>query len=223
MRTKLLSLICLALAYPGCNYHINALDPQLQPPKSTDSGTHDPDVALGGEDLLVDLSIPDSAGNQGDVPGEVAAEVTEVPGCTDSDALNYDSEATSDDGSCLFNVTITFNLDMSCAEDVVWPQVAGGETFGMPGDHPMSDPDADGIWTATVTLPPALGTNYTYTSDECDDWSCKEQIGGQECAMPPYDDRYLNTGSEDHEVNECFGQCGEGLCGDCSGDDPPGE
>jgi len=91
----------------------------------------------------------------------------------------------------------------------------------MPGDNPMSDPDKDDIWTVSIELPPALGTNYTYTSDACPNWSCKEQIGGQDCAEPPYDDRYLNTGTEDHTVAECFGRCGEGFCGQCPLDSPP--
>jgi hypothetical protein len=219
MNNCLLSLVCLALMCPGCDYHINALDPQLQPPKTFHTGDSLEETSELAEDLRTDPGSKDIFGEMGERPAEVVDEVKEVAGCTDEAALNYDPEATSDDGSCLFNVTITFNLDMSCAADLVLPHVAGGDTFGMPGDHPMSDEDGDGIWTVQVTLPPALGTNYTYTSDACDNWSCKEQIGGQECAMPPYDDRYLNSGTEDHEVNECFGQCGDGPCGDCAGDE----
>ena len=37
-----------------------------------------------------------------------------IPGCTDSLASNYDSLATSDDGSCLYSVT--FNVDMNCED-----------------------------------------------------------------------------------------------------------
>jgi len=201
----------------GCDYHINALDPQLQPPKYTDFTAFEPDVGRVDEELVEDLDLPDGV-DETEALQEVTAEVAEVAGCTDEAALNFDPEATSEDGSCLYNVTVTFNLDMSCATEVVLPHVAGGDTFGMPGDNPMSDPDGDGVWSVQISLPPALGTNYTYTSDACEDWSCKEAIGGQECAMPPYDDRYLNSGSEDHEVNECFGQCGEGPCGECPGD-----
>lgn len=206
------TVICLS-----CNYHVNALDPQLQPPKSTDSGPSAPVADLVVADLQPDLGSAADWSVEEVVAGEVLFEVSEVAGCTDEDALNYDPEATADDGSCLFNVTLTFNLDMACVEVVETPQVAGGDNFGMPGDHPMADPDGDGIWTVQVTLPPALGTGYTYTNGACEDWSCKEQIGGQDCANPPYDDRYLNSGTEDHEINECFGQCGEGVCGDCLG------
>ena len=214
MRIAVITLLGCSVTCFACNYHINALDPQLQPAKSMDTGAVQPDSEEAVQDVLAELvAVVDGVPEE--VSGEVVGEVKEVPGCTDEDALNYDPDATSDDGSCLFNVTLTFNLDMSCVAVVETPHVAGGDTFGMPGDHPMSDPDGDGIWTVEVTLPPALGTGYTYTNGVCEDWSCKEQIGGQECANPPYDDRYLNSGTEDHEVNECFGQCGEGPCGDC--------
>jgi hypothetical protein len=215
----LLALLCLLVTGAGCNYHINALDPQLQPPKTLHTADSLDATGEPAEELRTDPGPKDIVDEMVERPAEIAFEMIEVTGCTDEAALNYDPEATSDDGSCLFNVTITFNLDMSCAANVVLPHVAGGDTFGMPGDNPMADEDGDGIWTVQVTLPPALGTNYTYTSDACENWSCKEQIGGQECATPPYDDRYLNSGTEDHEVNECFGQCGAGPCGECAADE----
>ena len=38
--------------------------------------------------------------------------LSNIPGCTDSLASNYDPLATVDDGSCLYSVT--FNVDMNC-------------------------------------------------------------------------------------------------------------
>lgn len=186
----------------GCGYRFNAFDPQLQQPNPGYE-----DVEAG-----VDVSLPELAAEA--VSGEVEVEIV-IPGCTDADALNYNSAATVDDGSCMKNVFVTFNLDTSCTASAAAPQVAGGETFGMPGDNPMSDPDGDGVWSVTIELPPMLSSSYTYTSAVCDDWSCKENIAGQDCAVPPYSDRSLNSGTEDHDVNACFGNCGDGSCGQC--------
>ncbi len=210
LMSKLMGTVILATA---CNYHFNAFDPQLQPPANKAGKDVFPDLAEAEDGAARELSPA-----EGDAWAEVTLEVVEaVPGCTDEEALNYDPGATEDDGSCLFNVTITFKLDMSCADDATAPQVAGGNTFGMPGDHPMADPDGDNIWEVAITLPPALSTGYTYTSDACQDWSCKEDISGQDCATDPYSDRLLNTGTQDHEIKACFGQCGDGFCGACEG------
>jgi hypothetical protein len=110
-------------------------------------------------------------------------------------------------------VDLTFNLDMSDVEtspDGVF--LAGGGTFGSPGDNPMSDEDGDDIWTITVTLPSNLSTDYTFLNGNCPDWSCKENIGGQDCAVPPYNDRHIDLGEQDVTVNACFAVCGDGFC-----------
>jgi hypothetical protein len=126
----------------ACGYHANAFDPQLQPPAGRT--IDDAVVEAGGQEDLAGLELP---GMRVDVVEESQTEVTiPVAGCMDEAALNYDVEATEDDGSCLYNVTLTFKLDMTCAADETAPQVAGGNTFGMPGDHPMADPDGDHIW-----------------------------------------------------------------------------
>ena len=222
--------ICVLLV--SCGYHFNAFDPQLEPPKEQPSGLTD---GAGSDGLVEDVTSSADIAGPGldagsDLSGEAAehddagqlelVEEVEVAGCTDPDALNYDPQATTDDGSCLKNVLVTFELDMSCYKNTVAPQVAGGETFGMPGDNPMSDPDGDDVWSVTIELPPMLSSSYTYTSDICDDWNCKENISGQDCAVPPYNDRSLNTGTEDHSIEACFSKCGEGHCGQCPVDAP---
>jgi len=100
-------------------------------------------------------------------------------------------------------VDLTFNLDMSDVEtspDGVF--LAGGGTFGSPGDNPMSDADGDDVWTITVTLPANLSTDYTFLNGNCPDWSCKESIGGQDCAVPPYNDRHIDLGEKRN--SECL-------------------
>jgi hypothetical protein len=112
-------------------------------------------------------------------------------------------------------VILTFNLDMSGVEtssEGVF--VGGGGTFGVPGENPMSDDDGDDVWTATFELPAGLSTDYTFLNGNCGDWSCKENIAGQDCAVPPYSDRHIDLGSDDVTVNACFAVCGDGSCSD---------
>ena len=113
------------------------------------------------------------------------------------------------------NVTITFNLDMSDADAVSdgGVFVAGGSLFGVAGDNPLVDTDGDGIYTGTVTLPENSGSHYTFLNGNCSDWSCKEQIGGQDCSdVSNYNDRRIDWMSADTTVNACFARCGDGSC-----------
>jgi hypothetical protein len=227
--------LILAALLAGCN--ANCFDPQVQPPKQQDVGGGGEELPGGDSRGPVDDLAADRSGGGGDLePGDGGTDVQEpaditaesggdvpVSGCTDPEALNFDPSATEDDGSCLFPVAVTFNVDMSCAKGVVAPQVAGGNTFGMPGDHPMADPDGDEVWTVTVPIASGLATAYTFTSDVCPDWSCKEKIGGQECATEPYDDRFFTMGTTDVTIDACFGVCGNGFCGQCPPGSPPPE
>jgi hypothetical protein len=110
-------------------------------------------------------------------------------------------------------VTLTFNLDMSGVEtSTEGVFVGGGGTFGNPGDNPMSDDDGDDIWTLSFEFPANLSTDYTFLNGNCSDWSCKEDIAGQECAVDPYNDRHIDLGTDDVTVNACFAVCGDGTC-----------
>ena len=141
-----------------------------------------------------------------------------VAGCTDETALNYNPDATVDDGTCYYEgdfVNITFNVDFSCEGADPDPFLAGGDTFGNPGDNPMTDLDGDGIYSITVQMLPNTGTDYTFTNGACGDWSCKESIAGQDCATDPWSDRHIDVGEDDVIVNTCFAQCVDGTCGEC--------
>jgi hypothetical protein len=226
------SLLLSLLLAVACN--ANAFNPQQQPPKQQDDEedafapeVDGPDADVIPEDTgaPADVASPEPDGDAKPAPEDAgtAESVQDVPvaGCTDPEALNYDPGATVDDGSCILPVSVTFNLDTSCASNVVAPQVAGGNTFGMPGDHPMSDPELDDIWTVTIPLSAGFSTYYTYTLDACTDWSCKEKIGGQDCAKGDYDDRFFTMGSQSMVIDACFSVCGDGFCGQCPADAPP--
>ena len=110
-------------------------------------------------------------------------------------------------------VDVTFNVNMS-NEDVSPDGVflAGGNDFGLPGDNPMTDAGG-GIWTITRQVASPYTGNYTFLNGNCGDWSCKEDISGQDCASGAFNDRILSNITENHVVNTCFGECTtDGTC-----------
>jgi len=113
-------------------------------------------------------------------------------------------------------VDMTFNVNLT--NEIISPDgvyLAGGITFGQPGDIPMLDTDNDDIYSVTLTLPTGLRDYYTFTNGNCPgDFSCKEQLGGQACASPEFfNDRLLIVPSTDQTIDVCFGFCTEdGSC-----------
>ena len=71
---------------------------------------------------------------------------------------------------------------------------AGGGFLGDAMALPLSDPDGDGTWEGTTTVPPSQsGTgHYIFLNSPSNggDWGAKENLGGQPCGDPGnYDDR----------------------------------
>ena len=117
------------------------------------------------------------------------------------------------------NVSVTFNLNMSSVANPDVPHLAGGADFGVPGDNPMTDADGDNVWTITVEVPSGYTGYYTFTNGACQDWSCKEYIGGQDCADPSHwNDRLLENVTSSFTISTCFSQCTtDGTCAAISG------
>ena len=92
--------------------------------------------------------------------------------------------------------------------------LAAGDYFGVPGDNPMSDDDGDGIWTITMAMPLGYSGAYTFTNGACGDWSCKENIVGQDCAYGTWSDRFLEeVTANGATISTCFAQCtSDGFC-----------
>ena len=86
-----------------------------------------------------------------------------VPGCTDATANNYDSIATTDDGSCMYDVT--FTVDLSCESFTPGYVAATGPSEGWScGTYALTDGDANGVWEGTFSMP--AGTfEYIYCAD----------------------------------------------------------
>ena len=95
-----------------------------------------------------------------------------APGCTDSTANNYDASANSDDGSCMYDITLT--VDLNCESFTPGYVAATGPSDGWScGTYALSDVDGDGIWDGTFSLP--AGTfEYLYCADG---WAENETAG----------------------------------------------
>lgn len=110
--------------------------------------------------------------------------------------------------ACGEGVNFTWNLGVADPDPTgVW--LAGGAEFGAPGGvYEMTDEDGDGIFSITIERTASFEGYYTFTNGNCPDFSCKEDISGQDCARPEnFNDRYLDLGTT--EVNTCFAECTE--------------
>ncbi len=119
--------------------------------------------------------------------------------------------------ACGDAVNITFNLgfaDNLMVADSVY--LAGGGNFENPGGRfRMTDPDGDGIYSITIERERGFTSFYTFANGPCPDFSCKENIGGQDCADPDnFNDRFLDAVMDDTVISTCFGECREDT--DCS-------
>jgi hypothetical protein len=115
-------------------------------------------------------------------------------------------------------VNITFNVNTELIDvDPAGIFIAGGATFGVPGDNPLSDDDGDGIWTITVQRPVGFTGFYAFANGNCPDFSCKENLAGQTCAANEFNDRQIVNVTEDITINTCYEQCSDdGTCADNS-------
>lgn len=110
--------------------------------------------------------------------------------------------------ACGAGVNITFNLGVTDAADS-GVFLAGGAEFGAPGGNfQMSDDDNDGIFTISIERQMGFEGFYTFTNGNCPDFSCKENIAGQDCANPDnFNDRFIPAVMADATINTCFAEC----------------
>lgn len=125
--------------------------------------------------------------------------------------------------ACGDAVRITVNVGTShIAVDPAGMFIAGGGNFGNPGDNALKDDDGDGVWSMTFERQMGFESFYTLTNGACPDWSCKENIAGQDCADPNnFNDRHMGPLDSDITINTCFAICQDDT--DCSGAGGPGD
>ena len=132
-------------------------------------------------------------------------------GCTDSAAQNYDSEATIDDGSCAYLVTL--QVDMSNEEVVSGAYVAGGFQGWDASGTPMDNP---GLGLYTYTLQLANGT-HDYKFINGGDWAGEESVPaecGADNGLGGYNRQVVVAGSDMTVDVVCFGECA--ACAGCT-------
>ncbi len=121
------------------------------------------------------------------------------------------------DGLCAIDsVDITFEVNTATI-GMIDPNgiyLAGGSSFGWPGDNQMVDPDGDGIYTITLSRAAGVTSNFTFLNGACPDWSCKENLAGLPCSDPAnFNDRTLPPVFSDTTILACFGTCdSDGSC-----------
>lgn len=112
--------------------------------------------------------------------------------------------------SCGDAVKITVNLGMnSNTPDPGGVYLAGGGDFGPPGGRfKMLDADGDGVFSIQIERQRGFATFYDFANGACPDYSCKEDLAGQPCAVPTnYNDRWLSPVQQDTVINTCYATC----------------
>ena len=144
-----------------------------------------------------------------------------LPNIMSDTAIQHCFGSCETDGSCppppssFIDITFTLNISSIISTggtiDSTGMFIAGGGTFGNPGDNIMTDLGG-GIWSFTVTKPIGFTSDYTFTNGNSG-WGAKENISGLPCAVPPYDDRNLAPVYSDTTIQHCFGTCDyDGTC-----------
>jgi len=135
-----------------------------------------------------------------------------LPPVTQDTVINTCYELCTEDLECggeIEMVSITINVGTSTITvDPTGLFLAGGGTFGVPGENPMSDDDGDGVWSITFEKPVGFSSFWTISNGNDPGFAGKEDIAGQPCARPDnFNDRFMGPIMMDTVINTCFGQC----------------
>lgn len=105
-----------------------------------------------------------------------------ISACTNPNASNYNPEATNDNGSCLFPVH--FSVDMNQYQNPFGTVYISGIFNNWSSDaNPLTDENNDGIWETTIDM--SLG-NQEYKF-QLDQWSVAENLNGSEPCTITFD------------------------------------
>ena len=116
-------------------------------------------------------------------------------------------------------VYMTFQVNMSyTAVDASGVFIAGGSSFGVPGDNEMY-PIGDSVYSKTLRVDTGFYSMFVFTSSSDVNYSTKEQLSGKPCAAGTWNDRDMvgygvgNGLMGDFHYRTCFGQCStDGSC-----------
>ncbi len=135
--------------------------------------------------------------------------VIEEYGCTDANAVNYNSNATIDDNSCLYSTV--FHVDMTCADAFTDVYITGPWCGWCAADtyNHLLDTDGDDIYSVELFLA-AGNVEYKYMVDN---WASQENLvddmqNGGTCApvtdYTNYANRLTASGTTQNDV---YGKC----------------
>ena len=133
-----------------------------------------------------------------------------VYGCMDASANNYDPLAEQDNGSCLYDVTFSVNVNAESFESV---SMAGTFNGWNNGSNFMDDSDGDGIYSITVQLT-AGPQEYKFIGNA--DWALAEIFDGSEsCTTAPgeYVNRVVEVTGHMAVDTVCYNQCADCVYG----------
>ena len=148
--------------------------------------------------------------------------VSDVMGCMDPDACNYNPDATVDDGTCatvdcagecggnaLCEVAVTFSVDMSIEGVVGDIKVRTSTENGeySPSDWFVMSDNGDGTFSHTLSL--SMGITYGYNFNNSDGSGYESGSGLGDCAGGNYgNDRYITPGDSDIALDTvCWESC----------------
>jgi len=130
----------------------------------------------------------------------------DVAGCNDETASNYDAAATANDGTCIYDVTFSVNMNEYALADGDTVYV-NSEFNGWCGAcNPMSDDDMDGVWTVTIPLT----SDYYEYKFTVNGWAADENlagIGGCVTENFGFTNRVLQVFSNQSEPVVCWNSC----------------
>ena len=117
---------------------------------------------------------------------DVCPDISDVLGCMDETANNYDEAATVEPGnSCTYDLTLSVDASQTEFESV---SVAGGFNNWNNGSNFMDDSDGDGVYTITLSVG-AGAQEYKFLGNG--DWGAAEIFDGSEsCTTAP--GQYVN-------------------------------
>ena len=125
-------------------------------------------------------------------------------------------------GSCYgcgeaVNLTFRLGFDSAIMPSPDGVYLAGGGNFDVPGGrYRMEDADGDNVYEISMERAIGFEGYYTFANGACPDFSCKENIAGQDCADPnSFNDRYLDALTGDTVIETCFMECSETT--ECTG------
>ena len=139
----------------------------------------------------------------------ISCQPTNLPGCTDIAASNFNPNATTDDGSCLY--ATLFSVDMNCADLFTTVHITGPWCGWCAGEsyNTLSDDNNDGIYNITLNLPSGA-VEYKYMVDNfiAQENLIDDAINGGACAaltdFATYANRLTTAGTDN---NDTYDQC----------------